>query len=76
MGELEAATRRTCGFGEEPVGGEELSQESGAGDRAKLGMRKASRGLDRDGCLLCSLSFAVPFVSGLFEDSAAFAFMT
>lgn len=41
MGELEAATRRTCGLGEEPVGGV-LSQESGAGERAKLGIRKPS----------------------------------
>jgi hypothetical protein len=45
MGELDAATRRTCGFGEDPVGGE-LCHESGAGERAKLGIRKAFIGLD------------------------------
>ena len=48
IGELEAATRRICGFGEEPAGGE-FCQDSSAGERAKLGILKASIGLDRGG---------------------------
>jgi hypothetical protein len=46
MGELDAATRRIWGFGEEPVCGE-FSHELGAGERAKLGIRNASTGSDR-----------------------------
>jgi hypothetical protein len=45
IGELDAAIRRICGFGEDPAGGE-FCQDSGPGVRAKLGIRKAFIGLD------------------------------
>jgi hypothetical protein len=68
MGELEAATRRIWGFGEEPVGGV-LSHDSGAGERAKFGVRKASTGLER-GCSVLSgvLSLVSVVVFGESED--------
>tara|TARA_R110002003_G_scaffold283_1_gene18242 strand:- start:3733 stop:4143 length:411 start_codon:yes stop_codon:yes gene_type:complete len=48
IGELDAATRRTCGLGDEPAGGVSC-HGSGAGERAKLGIRNAFMGLDRGG---------------------------
>jgi hypothetical protein len=62
MGELDAATRRIWGFGEVPEGGV-LSQVSGAGERAKLGMRKPlSMGVGFDGVGF-GLSLEAPLVS-------------
>jgi hypothetical protein len=70
MGELDAATRRIWGFGDVPDGGV-LSQESGAGERAKLGIRNPlSMRVGFDGVGF-GLSFEVPLPSmvlfGVFE---------
>jgi hypothetical protein len=47
MGELDAATRRTLGFGDVPAGGLFCHESfTGFGERAKLGIRKASCLLD------------------------------
>jgi hypothetical protein len=79
MGELDAATRRTWGFGEAPAGGE-FCQESTAGERAKLGILNASMGLDREvgwGSEFCEeVSFASLLLFEEFGDSAAFALLT
>jgi hypothetical protein len=73
MGELEAATRRMWGLGEDPVGGV-LSHDSGPGERAKFGVRKASTGLER-GCSALSDVLSLVSVVGLGE-SEDFGFVT
>jgi hypothetical protein len=74
MGELEAATRRICGLGEEPAGGV-LNQESGPGERAKLGMRKPSTDVGFGG-VRSELSDMPSFVSivlfGVLDGSEGF----
>ena len=47
IGELDAATRRMFGFGDDPGGGVFCHDSLvGFGERAKFGMRKASKGLE------------------------------
>jgi hypothetical protein len=79
MGELEAATRRTCGgFGEVPVGGV-LGPVSIAGERAKLGILNASMGLERGGRSAFGLSadvFLSTELSSGFGRSAGFVTVT
>ena len=67
MGELEAATRRTCGLGDEPAGGV-LSQESGPGERAKLGMRKPSMEVGLDAGFALAGDLAGDFLVGTARD--------
>jgi hypothetical protein len=62
MGELDAATRRIWGFGDELDGGV-FCQDSLTGERAKLGMRNASMGLDGGGIFCCELSGDESFLS-------------
>jgi hypothetical protein len=76
MGELEAATRRTCGFGEDPAAGGELSQDSGAGERAKLGIRNASMGLDEGDCLGSVCCSEDGFAVSIFGAVEAFPLLT
>jgi hypothetical protein len=75
MGELDAATRRTLGFGDAPDGGV-LCHDSfaGFGERAKLGMRKASFGLERGTCCaeVCG-ELSLMVLLGVFGVSEAFA---
>ena len=56
IGELDAATRRTCGFGDSPDGDSCHDSLTGFGDRAKLGIRNAFIGFE------CGTFFPTVFV--------------
>ena len=62
MGELDVAMRRIWGFGDELDGGV-FCQDSLTGERAKLGIRNASMGLDGGGVFCCEPSGTESFLS-------------
>jgi hypothetical protein len=78
IGELDAATRRICGFGEDPPVGE-LCKNSGAGGRAKLGIRKAFIGLDLGDCLVSEPSEEAALLTSrpdMFEELTSLELIT
>jgi len=66
MGELDAATRRICGFGEVPDGLFCHDSLPWFGERAKLGVRKVSTGLERG--MFCVGLSGVAFTSIALSD--------
>jgi hypothetical protein len=74
MGELDAATLRTLGFGDAPDGGVFCHDSfAGFGERAKLGIRKASFGLDRGtSWAVVSGEVALIVVPGVFGEFEVF----